>query len=232
MIDLKRLSEIAASYEIMLNANQLHLFDVYADFLLDYNKKVNLTAITAPEEMEIKHFLDCLLLAKQPEAAGRIADVGSGAGFPGFVLKIWRPENDVTLLEPTKKRVAFLTELAGRLGVDVAVEGLRAEEAARQRWREDFDLVTARAVATLPVLCEYCLPLVRSGGYFIAMKGSDLSEADAAQQAIDKLGGKYRENRRYTLPDGSLRQLIVVQKVAQTAKIYPRNGGVIVKRPL
>ncbi len=232
MIDLKRLSEMAASYEIELNEGQLRMFDRYADFLLAYNQKVNLTAITAPAEVEVKHFLDCLLLAKQPEAAGMIADVGSGAGFPGMVLKIYCADNEITLLEPTGKRVNFLNELARVLALNVEVAQQRAEEAARKQWRARFDLVTARAVAALPVLCEYCLPLVRRGGYFIAMKGSDLQEAGAAKDAMQKLGGKYCENRRYTLPDGSLRQLIVVEKVAETTKMYPRNGGVIVKRPL
>lgn len=233
MINAERMLRYAGEYGVTISDSQLQSLDEYAEFLVAYNQKVNLTAITRPEEIEIKHFLDCLLLAKQPEACGAMADVGSGAGFPGVILKLYAPaENRVTLFEPTGKRVQFLKELAQRLQLDIAVEKERAEEAGRKAWRGQFNFVTARAVAQLSILSEYCLPLLKVGGHFIAMKGSETQELDAAQTAIEKLGGKYLENRRYILPDGATRHLVVVQKVADTTNKYPRNGGVIAKRPL
>ena len=132
---------------------------------MEYNQKVNLTAITDPEGIEDKHFLDSLLFASQPEVAGKMVDVGAGAGFPGIVTKIFKPDLELTLMSPTGKRVEFLKYACGQLGltgVEFAKE--RAEEAARKAWREQFDLASARAVAALPMLAEYCLPLVKVGG--------------------------------------------------------------------
>ena len=160
---------------------QLDLLDRYAELLVSYNEKVNLTAITSPEGIEDRHFADSLLFAAQPEVSGRLVDVGTGAGFPGIVAKIYKPDLELTLMEPTGKRVDFLRYACAELGltgVEFAKE--RAEEAARKIWREQFDVASARAVAALPVLCEYCLPLVKVGGRFIAMKGP---EADAEAKA-------------------------------------------------
>ena len=203
-------------------------------FLVDYNQKVNLTAITDPEGIEDKHFLDSLLFASQPEVAGRMVDVGAGAGFPGIVTKIYKPELELTLMEPTGKRVEFLKYACAQLGltgVEFAKE--RAEEAARKVWREQFDLASARAVAALPMLAEYCLPLVKVGGNFLAMKGaSGEEELAAARGAIKKLGGAYKETRTLHLPGGDTRTLILCQKISQTSTAYPRNGGKIAKSPL
>ena len=165
---------------------QLDLLDRYAELLVSYNEKVNLTAITSPEGIEDRHFADSLLFAAQPEVSGRLVDVGTGAGFPGIVAKIYKPDLELTLMEPTGKRVDFLRYACAELGltgVEFAKE--RAEEAARKIWREQFDVASARAVAALPVLCEYCLPLVKVGGRFIAMKGPEAdAEAKAAANAL------------------------------------------------
>lgn len=233
MIDLARLKGKANQYSLTLSPLQLEQLQLYASLLVEWNQKINLTAITQPEEIEDKHFIDSLLLAAQPEIEGNLVDVGSGAGFPGLVAKIYQPALGVTLMEPTGKRVRFLQELSAQLGLSMEIAKERAEEAARKRWRESFTCATARAVASLPALCEYCLPLVKPGGVFIAMKGSD-AEAELAKShgALQKLGGKYRETRSFTLPDGSARALIVIEKVAATPAVYPRNGGRIAKTPL
>lgn len=234
MINQQRLSEKCAALGISLTEQQLALLDRYAEILVDYNQKVNLTAITTPEGIEDRHFADSLLFAAQPEVAGRLVDVGTGAGFPGIVAKIYKPDLSLTLMEPTGKRVDFLRYACGELGL-TGVEFVkeRAEEAARKQWREVFDVACARAVASLPVLCEYCLPLVKQGGLFIAMKGPEAeAEAAAAANALQKLGGKLCKTRSFTLPDSSARGLIFMEKISQTSTVYPRNGGNIAKKPL
>ena len=212
MIDKNRLQAKCSTWNIPLTGAQLDLLDRYAELLVSYNEKVNLTAITSPEGIEDRHFADSLLFAAQPEVSGRLVDVGTGAGFPGIVAKIYKPDLELT-------------------GVEFAKE--RAEEAARKIWREQFDVASARAVAALPVLCEYCLPLVKVGGRFIAMKGPEAdAEAKAAANALKKLGGQYEETRAFTLPDGSARGLVFCKKISQTPTVYPRNGGKIAKKPL
>lgn len=234
MIDQARLAQKCSTWNISLTAVQLDQLDRYAALLVDYNQKVNLTAITTPEGIEDRHFADSLLFAAQPEVSGRLVDVGTGAGFPGIVAKIYKPELQLTLMEPTGKRVEFLRLVCAELGfADVEFARERAEEAARKRWREQFDVACARAVAALPVLAEYCLPLVRQGGVFLAMKGPDAAaELSAAAGALKKLGGKPVETRSFTLPDGSTRNLILCKKISQTPSVYPRNGGKIAKKPL
>ena len=208
MIDKQRLEAKCSTWNIALTGTQLDQLDAFAQILVDYNQKVNLTAITDPEGIEDKHFLDSLLFASQPEVAGRMVDVGAGAGFPGIACA-----------------------QLGLTGVEFAKE--RAEEAARKVWREQFDLASARAVAALPMLAEYCLPLVKVGGNFLAMKGaSGEEELAAARGAIKKLGGTYKETRTLHLPGGDTRTLILCQKISQTPTAYPRNGGKIAKSPL
>ena len=215
MIDKNRLEKKCSTWNIALTGTQLDQLDAFAEILVEYNQKVNLTAITDPEGIEDKHFLDSLLFAAQPEVAGKMVDVGAGAGFPGIVTKIYKPELEMTLMEPTGKRVEFLKYACGQLGltgVEFAKE--RAEEAARKSWREQFDLASARAVAALPMLAEYCLPLVKVGGSFLAMKGaSGEEELAAARGAIRKLGGAYQETRTLHLPGGDTRTLILCKKI-------------------
>ena len=196
MIDKQRLEAKCSTWNIALTGTQLDQLDAFAQILVDYNQKVNLTAIT--------------------------------------VTKIYKPELELTLMEPTGKRVEFLKYACAQLGltgVEFAKE--RAEEAARKVWREQFDLASARAVAALPMLAEYCLPLVKVGGNFLAMKGaSGEEELAAARGAIKKLGGAYKETRTLHLPGGDTRTLILCQKISQTPTAYPRNGGKIAKSPL
>ena len=232
MIDTSRLIEKAARYGIDA-APVADALDRYAELLVEYNKKVNLTAITEPEGIEDRHFIDSLLLAAQPEVRGRVVDVGTGAGFPGIVLKLFRPEIELTLMEPTGKRVDFLKYACAELGIEAEFAKERAEEAARKRWRETFDTAVARAVADLPVLAEYCLPLVKVGGMFVAMKGSSAQdEAARGAGAVKKLGGTVTGTRAFTLPDSSARELVFCTKISHTPPAYPRNGGKIAKAPL
>ena len=191
MIDKSRLEQKCSTWNITLTGTQLDQLDAFAQILVEYNQKVNLTAITDPEGIEDKHFLDSLLFASQPEVAGKMVDVGAGAGFPGIVTKIYKPELELTLMEPTGKRVEFLKYACGQLdltGVEFAKE--RAEEAARKAWREQFDLASARAVAALPMLAEYCLPLVKVGGNFLAMKGASGEEELAAARGSHQKTGR------------------------------------------
>lgn len=234
MIDKNRLEAKCAALGIALTGPMLDALDQYAEILVEYNQKVNLTAITDPEGIEDKHFADSLLLANLTETAGKLVDVGTGAGFPGVVAKIFKPELQLTLMEPTGKRVEFLKyvcEQLGLSGVEFAKE--RAEEAARKVWREQFDVATARGVAALPMLSEYCLPLVKVGGVFLAMKGPGAAEELAESgAALKKLGGKGSGVAEFHLPGGDVRNIIRIKKISQTPPVYPRNGRKIAKSPL
>ena len=234
MIDKNRLAEKCFTWNIALTGAQLDLLDRYARLLVDYNQKVNLTAITTPEGIEDRHFVDSLLFSAQPEVAGRLVDVGTGAGFPGVVAKIYKPELQLTLMEPTGKRVEFLRYLCGELGltgVEFAKE--RAEEAARKQWREVFDVASARAVAALPMLCEYCLPLVKVGGFMLALKGPDCrGELEEARNAIRILGGGEPKLVEYSLGEAGGRSLVVIPKLIPTAKKFPRQRVKISEKPL
>ena len=234
MIDKNRLEAKCAALGIALTGPMLDALDQYAEILVEYNQKVNLTAITDPEGIEDKHFADSLLLANLPETAGKLVDVGTGAGFPGVVAKIFKPELQLTLMEPTGKRVEFLKYVCAQLGlsgVEFAKE--RAEEAARKVWREQFDVATARGVAALPMLSEYCLPLVKVGGVFLAMKGPGAAEELAESgAALKKLGGKGSGVAEFHLPGGDVRNIIRIKKISQTPPVYPRNGGKIAKSTL
>ena len=197
----------------------------YTEMLLETNRKFNLTAITSPDEIRIKHLVDSLSLISVPELNGRVADVGSGPGFPGVVVAATRSDCTVTLIEATEKKLRFCLESAGQLGIPVQGIHGRAEELARGSLRESFDTVTARAVAPLPALCEYCLPLVRIGGFMLAMKGpSAATEIQEAEQAIETLGGEFSSARSIRLPDGSERTVVVIGKKTSTPDLYPRSG--------
>ncbi len=232
MIDKERFLNTLNSYDIQISQLQFEQLDKYAEILVDYNKKVNLTAITDPLGIENKHFLDSLLFAKNPLVKGKVVDVGTGAGFPGIVTKIFKPEIDLTLIEPTGKRCTFLQLALDTIGIKADVVKERAEEAARKVWREQFDVATARAVADMRILSEYCLPLVKVGGHFIALKGDGEKELVPAENAIVKLGGKFEKMEEYNLPDESKRTIIICKKQKETPKVYPRNGGKIAKSPL
>ena len=207
----------------------------YADLLVEKNKVINLTAITEPADIAALHFLDSAALLTLADFRGKaVADVGTGAGFPGLPLRIVEPSIRLTLLDAQNKRIEFLKEVCGDLGLaDVECVHQRAEEFAADR-RESFDLVTSRAVAALPLLCELCLPLVKVGGYFVAMKSVDAgAELDAAAHAIEVLGGAVERVADYDIPGTEVRhRAILIKKMRETGKKYPRPFAKIKKAPL
>lgn len=226
----------AKAFDLPLTQEQAAQFSTYAETLVEWNKVMNLTAITDPQEIIVKHFLDSLLLFRAcslPENASLI-DVGTGAGFPGLPAKIYRPDLRVTLLDSLQKRLNFLEAVCEKTGAEAKRIHARAEDAGREpALRKSYDAACARAVAALPVLCEYCLPFVRVGGCFIAMKGPGLEEElQAADRAIRTLGGKLESTAAFTLPDGSERRIAVIRKIAPTPKAYPRPAAKIKKSPL
>lgn len=207
----------------------------YGELLLETNQVMNLTAITDPADVAALHFLDSAALLTLTDFHGKsVADVGTGAGFPGLPLKIVEPSIRLTLLDAQGKRVRFLESVCRELGLeDVACIHGRAEEFAADR-RESFDLVTSRAVAALPVLSELCLPLVKPGGYFLAMKSVDCeAELSSAKRALDTLGGRVEAVRDYEIPGTDVRhRLILIKKFRQTPEKYPRVFAKIKKNPL
>ena len=207
----------------------------YADLLVEKNKVMNLTAITEPADIAALHFLDSAALLTLADFRGKaVADVGTGAGFPGLPLRIVEPSIRLTLLDAQNKRIEFLKEVCGDIGLaDVECVHARAEEFAADR-RESFDLVTSRAVAALPLLCELCLPLVKVGGYFVAMKSVDAgAELDAAAHAIEVLGGAVERIADYDIPGTEVRhRAILIKKMRETGKKYPRPFAKIKKAPL
>lgn len=236
MIPKEKLKDWAAGYGIALEEPVLEKLDRYAELLCAYNEKVNLTAITEPEEIAKKHFLDSLLLAAAlplPKGA-RLADVGTGAGFPGVPVKLLRPDLRLTLIDSLQKRITFLQGLSQKLALPYEALHLRAEEAGRQKGlREQFDVVTARAVASLPVLCEYCLPLVKPGGTFAALKSRGAEEEmAAAERAASLLGGEFSRPQRFQLPGGEERVFVLIKKISQTPPKYPRPSAKMAKSPL
>ena len=208
----------------------------YADILVEWNEKINLTAITDPEGIVIKHFLDCALLLKHvkiPENA-KVIDVGTGAGFPGVVLKIFRPDIELTLLDGLNKRLVFLNEVLSALGLSAKTVHMRAEEAGKSSaHRERYDLVTARAVARLNTLYEYCLPLCKIGGIFCSMKGPSANEElTEARKASAVLGGDKGDIKQETLTGEETRSFVITKKISQTPPKYPRISAKISKQPL
>jgi 16S rRNA (guanine527-N7)-methyltransferase len=233
---MQQLITTAAAWGLCLDQRQIEQFATYAAELHHWNQRINLTAISDEHEVAIRHFLDSLRCALSwGEPPDSLVDVGAGAGFPGVPLKILRPQLRLTLIESVEKKAAFLRHIAAELGLsDVDIVVGRAETVGRDdAHREQYDVAVARAVAELRVLAEYCLPLCRVGGRFLAPKGAQSAdELASAREAIDRLGGRIISVEEVDLPGIERRALVVVEKVAPTPPQYPRAVGVPSKRPL
>lgn len=224
-------------YKITLTGNQYEQFQKYFELLAEWNEKMNLTAITDESGVALKHFADSLSLLNFVDIPqnSTLADVGTGAGFPGVVLKIARPDIKLTLIDSLNKRLVFLNEVCSQLGIDAELIHSRAEDGARdEKLRESFDFAVSRAVARMNVLSEYCLPYVKVGSAFCAMKGAQANEEfKESLNAINTLGGKLEKKYFFELPEnGGERAIAVVRKVKNTPQKYPRQSGKIKAKAL
>ena len=224
-------------YKITLTENQYEQFQKYFELLAEWNEKMNLTAITDESGVALKHFADSLSLLNFVDIPQKstLADVGTGAGFPGVVLKIARPDIKLTLIDSLNKRLVFLGEVCAQLGIKAELIHSRAEDGARdEKLRESFDFAVSRAVARMNVLSEYCLPYVKVGGAFCAMKGAQANEEfKESLNAINTLGGKLENKYFFELPEnGGERAIAVVRKVKNTPQKYPRQSGKIKAKAL
>ena len=237
------LEECSPEICVPLSAEEIRSFQVYASMLREKNKVMNLTALDDDNGIAMKHFIDSLTLCpyikEEQTKAGKndltLADIGTGAGFPGMPLKISMPELKVTLMDSLAKRLGFLSEVCTALSLEgVNMVHTRAEDGGKdKKYRESFDIVTARAVAALPVLAEYCLPFVKVGGVFLAMKGHAEEEVADAAKAIATLGGTIEKTDTFTLPGTDMeRTIVVIRKVRPTPPRYPRKAGTPAKEPL
>ena len=228
----------ADAYGIKLDDEQLKKFDKYYHLLIEWNNKINLTAITAPEEVAVKHMIDSLSAWNTDVFSenAKVIDVGTGAGFPGIPLKIMYPKLKLTLLDSLNKRVKFLQEVSDKLTfADIEIIHGRAEEIGRQKkYREKFDIVFSRAVARMPILCEYALPFVKVGGYFAALKGKKYEEEiNESQNALKVLNASLDKVKPVKLPGiDDVRAIIYVKKMDKTASVYPRKAGMPERKPL
>lgn len=227
--------EDLSKINITLSNEQKGLLNTYYEFLIEYNTHTNLTSITNEEEVYYKHFYDSILLSKVYDLnkCNNLLDIGTGAGFPGVVLKILYPNIKLTLLDSNNKKTTFLAELNKKLQLDnIEITNERAEDFIKNR-REYYDIVTARAVKNLPVLIELSIPYVKVDGYFIAMKSNFEDELKNSLKGINILGGKYEKTYKFSLPKNyGLRNLIKIKKIEKTNIKYPRNYNKIIKMPL
>lgn len=232
----QNMKQYAQKIGIVLEEEQIEQFYQYEKLLLIWNEKINLTAITKPEEIILKHFIDSMTIAKYIGANKKLIDVGTGAGFPGIPLKIIRKDIKITLLDSLNKRVQFLNEIIKQLKLEEieTVHGRVEEFGKNKKYREKFDYATSRAVANLTTLSEYLLPLVKIEGKCICMKGSTVKEEiDQSQKAIAILGGKIEEIEAFQLPESDIdRHIILLRKIKQTPAKYPRKPGTPSKEPI
>ncbi len=236
MINRELLRSESAKIDISLDDTALARFDEYARLLIEWNNNINLTSITTPDEIVTKHFVDSLSILKYvdiPDSAS-IIDVGTGAGFPGMPLLIARPDINITFLDSLKKRLGFIDEVLNVNSLSASLVHGRAEDMGNTAdYREQFDFATARAVAPLNVLCEYCMPFVKVGGRFVSMKGASArDELDCAENAIATLGGELESFFDFNLANGDKRSIIIIKKVSQTPTNYPRRSKKIDTKPL
>lgn len=230
------LKEKAEMFHVKLDETALERFDLYGKLLVEWNEKINLTAITDPEGVTIKHFLDSITIFSYvdiPEGA-KVIDVGTGAGFPGLAMLIARPDLQMTLMDSTKKRLTVIEDILEKIGLSANVVHLRAEEAGKkEEYREKYDFSTARAVTNLRDLAEYCLPFVKVGGSFVPMKSAKTQEEIAeGKKAIHVLGGQIAKVDTFDLLDCGERTIINVKKISSTPAKYPRPSAKIAKNPI
>lgn len=235
--DYSYLIETLSGWNFSLTDNQIKQLDLFYEMLVEKNKVMNLTAITEFDEVIVKHFADSLSICTVlPEDVNTVCDLGTGAGFPGIPMAIAYPDLQFTLIDSLNKRIKFLQEVVDALGLtNVNLVHARAEEAGRgKNYREQFDLVVSRAVANIATLSEYCLPLVKVGGYFISFKSGDIKdEIEASGSAVKKLGGHMKQPVYFSLPDTDIsRSFLIIDKEKNTPKAYPRKAGTPSKEPL
>lgn len=239
-MELEKFEELMKFYgeqiDITFEKSQIEQFYKYMNLLIEWNEKINLTAIIEPEEIILKHFIDSLTICKYIENNATLADVGTGAGFPGIPLKIYRPDIKITLVDSLNKRINFLNEVINNLELkNIVTIHSRVEDFGKNKnYREKYDYVTARAVANLNTLSEYLVPIVKVNGKTICMKGNDVQdEVDNAKHAIKILGGTVEKVDYFKLPNSDIsRNIIVVKKVNNTPARFPRKAGMPSKEPL
>ncbi len=233
---IDKITDSCAEFGIELDDTAKDRLNTYGNLLVEWNEKINLTAITEPDDIVIKHFFDCILFFKAVNVpiGAKIIDVGTGAGFPGMVLKIVRPDIELTLLDGLNKRLVFLNEVLNKTGLTATVIHSRAEDGGKNPlYREKYDFSVARAVARLQVLSEYCLPFVKVGGQFVALKGPAAdTEIDDAGNAIRILGGEKPQIICEKLLTNEERNFVLIKKISQTPPKYPRISAKISKQPL
>ena len=238
-MNIEEFEELMKKYgkkiEIEFTDEQLKKFYDYMNLLIEWNQKINLTAITEPKEIILKHFIDSLTINKYIQQKSTLADVGTGAGFPGIPLKILRPDIKVTLVDSLNKRINFLNEVIEKLNLeDIVTVHSRIEDFGKNKsYREKFDYVTARAVANLAVLSEYLIPIAKIGGKCVCMKGSNVEEEiTSGKNAINVLGGKLEKVDEFVLPDSDIsRNVIILSKIKNTPARFPRKAVMPTKEP-
>ena len=231
----KELEIKAKQIEIELTKEQIEKYYNYMNLLLEWNEKINLTAIIEPREIILKHFVDSLTIAKYIKDDEKLIDVGTGAGFPGIPLSIVKENTDIVLLDSLNKRINFLEEVKENLKLEniTTIHGRAEEFGKNKNEREKYDIAMSRAVASLNILLEYLLPLVKVGGRAICMKGSNIEEIENAKNALEILGGKIEKIEEITLPNSDIkRNIIIVKKVKNTPSKYPRKPGTPSKEPI
>lgn len=235
-IFVKIMEEKLKNLGVRFFVEQLEQFFDYMNLLIEWNEKMNLTAIIEPEEIILKHFIDSITILKDIEDESRVVDVGTGAGFPGIPLSIMNPTLKVTLVDSLNKRLVFLQEVVNKLNLkNVEIVHARAEEFGQNKeYREKFDIATSRAVANLSTLSEYLIPLVKINGKVISMKASEAEEEiNQAKKAIEILGGKIQKIDKFNLPQSDIgRTVITIKKERQTPSKYPRRAGTPSKEPI
>lgn len=231
----KEIKDKANKIDISLEENQIKKFFDYMNLLLEWNEKINLTAIIEPKEVILKHFIDSLTIRKEIKKNENVIDVGTGAGFPGIPLSIYNEDINITLLDSLNKRVIFLDEVIKHLELkNINTIHSRVEDFGNnKKQREMYDIATSRAVAPLNILLEYLLPLVKIGGKCICMKGSNIEEVEKSNKALEILGGKIEKIEEINLPYSDIkRNIIIVKKIKETPIKYPRKAGIPTKEPI